>query len=594
MNTPIASEASRGGRTYRARKQRPCDACRKRKICCVRDSDAAPCSLCQMRAQPCTYFSQPNVRRRRVNTSVSPPADIVGTLSLEESTVTHEPSVIVSRGSTTKPEAHSGRRMAAEEWVSQFVGLSGDQDPYVLRHCEFSENRYRRPDWACLRVKGGENTPTHFTIVPDTHLDARPAYYPSHPPIDLESGRHRRLMDAFFSTVHTSFPIIDPRVFMDTTKEVDPPLLGAVYSLARTFSPQPAMTSHQASEWRQFLHQAFPMEARHPRLETIEAGLCFLQRHTEIHRAPTTPGLWSEIGSLVGMAHELGLNVDPSEWQISQTQRSRRIRIAWTLFIFDKWAALGLGRPSYISRDDWSVPVASEGDLPESDPSHQWDTPASSRLLFVAMTKLTLILAELLQKFYTIKAMSAMRSKDPEDLLRIVKHFEEHLHLFFDEYFVPLRILTNEESILDSTGTVELAYHTLQVVLYRAVLRHLPLEHAAQVRQSARAALLAATSFLSSLQVARLRAFWWSPISRINFAIVGSFMFSMLLSSTDDTEIEFWTVQIDRYRRLLDMQSITFDTTKLAVKRLELLSCVTSGPGEEGLFCQEPWDLCIQ
>lgn len=64
-------------------------------------------------------------------------------------------------------------------------------------------------------------------------------------------------------------------------------------------------------------------------------------------------------------------------------------------------------------------------------------------------------------------------------------------------------------------------------------------------------------------------------MSRINFAMAGGFMFSMLLSSVADEDVDYWSAEISRYRRLLDMQSFSFDTTKLAAARLNLLATVS-------------------
>lgn len=51
------------------------------------------------------------------------------------------------------------------EWICQFVGLSGDQDPFVLRHCSFNHlNCYKASDWAILRIKGDTEIPLHFTV----------------------------------------------------------------------------------------------------------------------------------------------------------------------------------------------------------------------------------------------------------------------------------------------------------------------------------------------------------------------------------------------------------------------------------------------
>ena len=166
--------------------RRPCDACRRRKICCVKESDAEPCSLCQMRSQQCTYMSRPAVRRRRETSKNS-------VLSDSSSIIAGSTTWGKSDGSSllTRPESQSDTHISEErphstslsysvfevtttrsteatppeQWVPQFIGLSGDQDPYVLRHCQFRGNRYKRHEWACIRVVGeGNADPTHFTV----------------------------------------------------------------------------------------------------------------------------------------------------------------------------------------------------------------------------------------------------------------------------------------------------------------------------------------------------------------------------------------------------------------------------------------------
>lgn len=96
-----------------------------------------------------------------------------------------------------------------------------------------------------------------------------------------------------------------------------------------------------------------------------------------------------------------------------------------------------------------------------------------------------------------------------------------------------------------------------------------------RLRDRAKQTVTSISRLLENLQVTRLRAFWWSPLSRINFAMAGGFMFSMLLSSVSDDDTDYWTAEINRYRRLLDMQSLAFDTTKLAAARMGLLATVS-------------------
>jgi hypothetical protein len=138
-----------------------CDACRKRKICCTRDAYEKDCSLCRTRGESCKYVLPPNVRRNRApNPAVGRPR--ASTSSSSSTTTSSIPPRPVQSLSANRPNGAPG----GSEWICQFVGLSGDQDPFVLRHCTFNHlNCYKAPDWALLRIKGEPTSiPLHFTV----------------------------------------------------------------------------------------------------------------------------------------------------------------------------------------------------------------------------------------------------------------------------------------------------------------------------------------------------------------------------------------------------------------------------------------------
>ncbi|KAL4870729.1 hypothetical protein BDV12DRAFT_195201 [Aspergillus spectabilis] len=286
--------------------------------------------------------------------------------------------------------------------------------------------------------------------------------------------------------------------------------------------------------WRSYLHQILTTQSRSPRLSILETALLFTNRPLETHRAPNLPGLWPQIGSMAGRSRN--------------SERKRRIRIWWGVYIADKWNALGIGRPGYIHAGEWDVPVPRAEDFE--------GVVGIGAMVFVAMSRVTVILGEVLGEFYSIRAM--MRASESE---------------------------SQESGDGDVFGRLEwnpiLALSTLRMILYRAVLRQSAQTDPRLIsaRKSAQNLCMELISFVAKLQVSHLRAFWWAPLSRTNFAIAGSFMVSMLLSSTDIAEITFWTERIARYRGLLEMHSITFDVTKLAVNRLGLIASVIEGRG---------------
>jgi hypothetical protein len=348
---------------------------------------------------------------------------------------------------TLQPTDISTHDQTSSEWISQWVGLSGDNDPFVLRHCNFGQsNYYKNDDWACLRVSSDGALPAHFTLIPENHLDARPAHY--HPVSLLEAAYplHHELLTAYFDAIHTSYPLLDPTRFTKGNK-IDLPLLGAMYALAKPFCP--AALELPFGPIHSFVFQALPVETRTPRLETIEAALLFLQRHTQIHRAPTMPGLYAEIGSLVGTAHDAGLNIDPSNWDLSPSDRSRRKRLWWAVYISDKWAALGLGRPSYLNEENCNVPLLRDDDMPSSTIGGDLLAHTSVKM-FVAMARLSQILSAVLTTFYTLKAAEQISRATTADVANVKTYFEQQLKEFHARHLIPLADVT--DVFLDHTG----------------------------------------------------------------------------------------------------------------------------------------------
>lgn len=426
------------GRKYKSRKERPCDACRRRKVCCIREPGDDACSLCRMQNTSCRYDKGPTPRRRR-------PAS--GAPVLEESSSPVPGLGGGRRESVITAHTPSSSSQSGGEWISQYVGLSGDQDPFVLRHSNFNRsNYYKSDDWACLRVRSDGAFPAIFTLVPDSHLDARPAHYPPSSLLDAAYPFHHDLLTTYFEVIHTSYPLLDPTRFVKGNK-IDLPLLAAMYSLSLPYCPAAKGLPYEPIN--SFAFQALPIESRMPRLETIEASLLFLQRHTQIHRAPTTPGLYAEIGALVGISHDAGLNIDPSRWDLSPSDRSRRKRLWYGVFIADKWSALGLGRPSYIHDDDCNVPLLTTDDIPAATVSKD-SLPQTSAQMYVALAALTHILSAILTQFYSIKGAYSMAASNPDEVVRIKEYFELQLRDFQARYMASFSKVS--DVFLDPTG----------------------------------------------------------------------------------------------------------------------------------------------
>ena len=121
--------------------------CRKRRICCIREPGNHRCSLCKTRGIDCTYVSSPPVRHRA-------PRDRV-----QRSYVGNTPQ---SRPGTESPRT-SGTSREKPHHTLQYVGLSGDHDPYLLQPT-LDAKRQGDVSWACQRVSDDPDMPAQFTV----------------------------------------------------------------------------------------------------------------------------------------------------------------------------------------------------------------------------------------------------------------------------------------------------------------------------------------------------------------------------------------------------------------------------------------------
>jgi hypothetical protein len=121
-------------------------------------------------------------------------------------------------------------------------------------------------------------------------------------------------------------------------------------------------------------------EIHRPHLSTLQAGILYL--HKSRDRVATQPPAftWSWLGSLVGMAHNLGLHLETRMCAIPLEERQIRRRLWWAIYVEDKWLSLLMGRPPYLHREEWDVSVLDDDDF---------TIPASAPFTSLALTKVT-------------------------------------------------------------------------------------------------------------------------------------------------------------------------------------------------------------
>ena len=218
----------------------------------------------------------------------------------------------------------------------------------------------------------------------------------------------KALVDIYFRIIHPSFPIMDKKVFLEkyerTYREFTPPILAAVYILALnwwSYTPELVnLPKPDAVKLEKLVPKFMSDVLNRPKLSTVQAGLLLLQR--------PDGDSWALTGQLVAVAQNLGMHLDCSNWKIPEWERSLRKKLAWGMFMQDRWGALIHGCPPLISLDDWAVKPLEDRDFPDNADDEDEEEGSTEiengRLTFIYMVSLTEILSDILNTFFTLRA----------------------------------------------------------------------------------------------------------------------------------------------------------------------------------------------
>jgi hypothetical protein len=293
------------------------------------------------------------------------------------------------------------------------VGATTELEPYVIKlatydrkeEAIFARNTIRRVTERDLFVmQPDDSTPEYQDEVED--LDAIES---------VVAPYGQELVNLYFRIVHPSFPILHKRVFLEkysrTHREFSPPLLAAVYILALNWWSYSSHLAHFPKPDVKLLEQlalkTIGNVIQRPKLSTVQAGLLLLQR-------PESDS-WSLTAQLMVVGHGLGLHLDCSSWKIPQWEQGLRRRLAWGLYMQDKWGSLIYGRPSQIHDSNWAVKTVSEHDFPENATDEDEEEGSTEvrkgMILFTQMIALTRILSEILDTFYSLRAMQKVENE---------------------------------------------------------------------------------------------------------------------------------------------------------------------------------------
>ncbi|KAB5566589.1 putative RNA polymerase II transcription factor [Coniochaeta sp. 2T2.1] len=595
----------------------PCEGCQRRRIKCVMTEEDDSCITCQVNGAECSLAADSQYqRKRKVNggdyqvdegshSKRSSPGRSDnrrrrhGDTSLS-STVASS-SFIEEMANIAGPTLLKRTLGLQEDRYSQYIGPTTDFEPSLINLSPFDPHDESLLSRGVLRKVSDHDT---FLLLPDHNTPGH-----DHETEDLESiemivsPHGRRLLDLYFRIVHPGFPIIQKTVFYEkyerSYKEFAPPLLAAIYILALNWwdhdEDLASLPRPNVRELERLVRRTLADAMYRPKLSTIQAGLLLSQRPEGDQWAPTA--------QLVAIAQELGLHLNCSTWKIPPWEKGLRKRLAWALYMQDKWGALVHGRPSHVFQANWAVQPLRPNDFLDVE----WDEDdieerteiERGRTLFMQMVQLSQILAEILETFYTLQAMQAVSDAGPQGthmVLALAKPIQLKLKNWYAELPQAIRMdstyqtapsSNNNPNRLSSIGYLHLAYFATEITLHRRIIRSLDASTTAAAaasapstatnpppsppqaasgsggidpyiqhicRSAAKARLISAMDFVNRLTPSHLRSFWYFA-SKTNFALIGTFGSLLWATSPGREEADWYRRRLAEYRWTLSVSS---------------------------------------
>ncbi|KAJ5932617.1 hypothetical protein N7516_007106 [Penicillium verrucosum] len=274
-------------------------------------------------------------------------------------------------------------------------------------------------------------------------------------------------LNLFFQKANTCFPVFDEASFRTAyflnKEKISSALICSLYANSLVYwRSSPKLRSGRTPDIRFIWNQA--NEALNSELFLSPGLSTVISIIINVSGRPSTSmfGNGGMVGTAVALSNALGLNRDPSSWDISPLEKALRIRIWWLVVIHDRWCSLAYGTPLQVHRAQYDVPFPSVDDLCSTGASAYQRAAAS---IFVALTTLTDVLARYLEHVYCVSKHASYAEMSAMDLEQVLSDWEESLA---DD----VRRLVIRGTNLDVPGAANfrLAYLAVKLLLRRIQL----------------------------------------------------------------------------------------------------------------------------
>jgi hypothetical protein len=431
-----------------SRPDRPCDRCRQRKIRCLVLDSGTDCALCRSRGQECSFIEAPPKKKRRQTDAASPD---------------EAPAISASPEAVQKDQAYDYSYLPEEPLLVQtlghqrfrtnsYIGATSSTSRLLLSLTDGSQQGKYRASVSGLEVRyvGGSS---YFLMLADDENSIKEQFELLDKIEATISPHGPALVELYFLIVHPSFPILHKDVLLEkhgrSYRELTPACLAAVYMLALNWWSYSVELAHLVKPDVLGLERLVPSLMSYDKaakVSDIQAGLLFLQRPR--HNS------WRLTSQLVATAEEVGLHRDCTGWQIPDWEKGVRRRLAWALFIQDKWGALVHGRPSHIKSNNWDVFPLQPDDFPENveeDHAEQGSSEVEKGILiFIHLSSLTQILSDVIDELFTVEA--GKRHESTVTLLHTVKPIQLRLKAWYNSLPACLELGNTKSRKLSATG----------------------------------------------------------------------------------------------------------------------------------------------